>query len=215
MPTLNLSGTRSKPAAKPARRAPARKPAATRKPNKPAKRTQRAAKPAPAKAQDNGAVKLPEGWTKQEFNKLLRDMERALSDKAAAQEALSEAQEAVNSLALEAIGNGVSMAIVVDNLKLSRQWLYTLMDKRGVQTERQATAPHPNKGLTQDEINAKSERKTKQTAKKSAPARRAPAKKTPARKAAAKKAPARKAPAKKTPARKAGGRGRMTLSGRR
>ena len=201
----------SKPAAKrpagrtaPAKKTPARKPAAR--------------KPAPVEA--NGArtqgPKLPEGWTEKEFAALLKQMDEALSNKQAAEEALKDASTAVNVLALESINWGVQMSVVVDNLHLSRQWLYTIMENAGtmfkdygftgpVLTARQMDNPHPNKGLTQDEIDAKAARKAKAAAKKPAAkksAARSAAKKPPARKPAAS---ARKPPARKAPARRGSG----------
>ena len=208
MPTLRLTAgqpsTRTAPKRKPApaAKAPARKAPA------------RKAKPAAA-PQDNGAAtrgpKLPDGWTKRDFDKLIKDMNKSLANKADAQEALDEAAKAVNVLALEAINEGIQMSVVSDTLHLSRQWLYNIMDKAEdygfdgpVVTERQATKAHPNKGLTQEQIDAKKAAKAK-AKPKAAPKRTAKptAKRSPARKPAAttRKPPARKAPARRSPAR--------------
>lgn len=202
MPTLKLVAGKpaSTPRAKPAGRS---KPAAKKPPTRTAPARRGAAKPAAPAPADNGSQtrgpKLPEGWTNRDWDALVKQMDRARQDKAAAQESLTDAQTAVNELAMDAIDQGVQMSVVSEELSLSRQRLYDLMDLYGVQTERQATNPHPNKGLTQDQIDARVAREAR-----AKPAARKPAaKRTAARKAPAKKAPARKAPAKKTPARKA------------
>lgn len=202
MPTLKL--TAGKPASTrtaPARKSPARKPAAKAAAKAPARKRAAAAAPAETNGAATRGPRLPDGWTQRDFDKLVKDMEQTVAYKNEAQEALAEAQAAVNELALSAIAEGIQMSVVSETLSLSRQWLYKLMDENGVTTARQATKPHPNKGLTQEQIEAKAARdaaKPKRAAKKPA------AKVAPARKAApaAKRKPAAKAaPARRTPAR--------------
>jgi hypothetical protein len=192
VPALRLTGkspARSKPAA--AKRTPARKPAAAKQAP-----TRKPAAKAAAPASTNGAAtrgpKLPEGWTKTDFNRVVKDMQKANAAKVAAADRLDEAQYAVNELALGMISEGIQMSVVSKELDLSRQWLYNLMEnlyeKYGydepVRTQRQQAAKQP-RGRS-----ARASRTSKPAAKKPA-ARKAPA---------AKKAPTRKAPARKAPA---------------
>ena len=190
MPTLKLksgsTGTRSKPTAR--KTAPARKPAAKRTPGrKPAA----ASKPVATQASENGAQtrgpKLPEGWSKADFNRVVKDMQRARKAREDAEERLKEAQEVANGMALELLDEGVQMSVISTELELSRQWMYTMLKKRA----------------EEDGIPAPTRSRSKPAAKKSA-ARKAPA----ARKPAAKKAPARKAPTRKAPT----GRARVRIT---
>lgn len=220
MPTLKLTAgkptstrtARTKPAAK--RSAPKSTPARSKPAAKKAPARKSAAKATPV--QENGAQtrgpKLPEGWTQRDFNALVKQMEDARADKESAQEALVEAQNAVNELAMDAIAEGIQMSVVSEKLSLSRQRLYDLMEKANVQTERMATNPHPNKGLTQEEIEAKAAKAArKPAAKRTAP--KPAAKRASTRKPAAKRAPARKPPARK-PAARGNGSGRVRISAR-
>jgi hypothetical protein len=220
VPTLKLTAgkpastrtARTKPAAK--RSAPKTTPARSKPAAKKVPARKSAAKATPV--QENGAQtrgpKLPEGWTQRDFNTLVKQMEDARTDKEAAQEALAEAQTAVNELALDAIAEGIQMSVVSETLKLSRQRLYDLMEKADVKTERQATNPHPNKGLTQEEIEAKAAKAArKPAAKRTAP--KPAAKRASTRKPAAKRAPARKPPARK-PAASGNGSGRVRIRAR-
>jgi DNA-binding phage protein len=202
VPTLRLksgsTGTRSKPAA--AKRTPARKAAAKQAPTR---KTTSARKPAASatQASTNGAAtrgpKLPDGWTKSDFTRIVKDMQKARAAKEAAAERLAEAQEAVNGMALDLIAEGIQMSVVSKELDLSRQWLYKIMEDNGVKTERQ-----------QGKKPARS-RSAGRTASK--PAAKPAARKAPAaKKPAAKKAPARKSPARKSPA--ATGRARVRIT---
>jgi hypothetical protein len=204
VPTLKLksgsTGTRKSPATKPApKRTPARKPAAkatpTRKPA--AKRS-----PAPAQAETNGGARtprLPEGWTKGEFTRVVKDMQKARKVREAAEENLKEAQATANQMALDLIASGLQMSIVSNELDLSRQWLYKIMEDAGVKTARQAQT---KRGRT-----ASAGRTSKPAAKK-----RPAAKASAAKPAAKRTAPARKAPARKPPAAPAvTGRGRVRI----
>lgn len=213
MPTLKLSGTR--PSSKPApsrKRKPAAKTAAppARKRKPAAKQTPKrkpAAKQAPQAqaASTNGGSrgpKLPEGWTKQDFNKLVKDMQRAKAARDKAEAEVAEAKRAANAMALYSLDEEIQMSVVARELDLSRQWLYTLLKDR-------------EEGRIDDEARPIEGAKPKPAAKRSAKqaAKKPAAKKRPAAKAAAKSAPARKRPAaKKAPARKrpaGGGRVRM------
>jgi hypothetical protein len=174
---LNLSGksggTRSKSTS--TRQAPPRrKPAAAKQATKQAS----ARKQAPAKRtapQDEGngnggngrSPRIPEGMTKRDFERLVKDMQKA--------------QETVNQMALDLIADGLQMSVVSSNLNLSRQWLYKIMEDAGVKTERQQSG---------------SRRRSNGATSKPAAAKRSAAKPA-AKKSAAKKAPARKRPAAK------------------
>jgi DNA-binding phage protein len=198
---LNLSGksggTRSKSTS--TRQAPPRrKPAAAKQATKQAS----ARKQAPAKRtapQDEGngnggngrSPRIPEGMTKRDFERLVKDMQKAREAKDAAAEKLAEAQETVNQMALDLIADGLQMSVVSSNLNLSRQWLYKIMEDAGVKTERQQSG---------------SRRRSNGATSKPAAAKRSAAKPA-AKKSAAKKAPARKRPA----AKKASGRGRVNI----
>ena len=204
MPPLRLtgkSGTRTAPKRKPAAKTAA-PPARKRKPAaKQAPKRKPAAKQAPQAqaASTNGGSrgpKLPEGWTKSDFNKVVKEMQKTRATREAAQEKLSESKRAANALALEMISEGIQMSVVSTELDLSRQWLYNLMENlyeeygysEPVKTERQQAAAKPA---------------ARKRAAKPAATKKPAAKKRPAAKAAAKSAPARKRPAaKKAPARK-------------
>jgi DNA-binding phage protein len=198
---LNLSGksggTRSKSTS--TRQAPPRrKPAAAKQATKQAS----ARKQAPAKRtapQDEGngnggngrSPRIPEGMTKRDFERLVKDMQKAREAKDAAAEKLAEAQETVNQMALDLIADGLQMSVVSSNLNLSRQWLYKIMEDAGVKTERQQSG---------------SRRRSNGATSKPAAAKRSAAKPA-AKKSAAKKAPARKRPA----AKQTSGRGRVNI----
>ena len=200
MPTLKLTGksgpTRSTST-------PKRKPAAKSTPKrKPAART--APKPAAATAQatnGNGrGPKLPEGWSKSEFARAIKDMQKAKAAKEAASERLTEAQRAANAMAINLLNEGVQMSVISTELEMSRQWMYTLLDKL-------------RDGLIDEDANpieqTKPARKRTAAASKPAAKKRPAAKRTPARKPpAARKAPARKRP----PAPAVTGRGRVRLA---
>jgi DNA-binding phage protein len=175
VPTLKLTGgkpatRKSAPKATTARKSPARKPAAksaaTRKPATSA-----------AKASTNGAAtrgpKLPEGWTKADFNQIVTEMQAAHAEKVAATEALADAQEAVNSMALDLISQGIQMSVVSTELNLSRQWLYKIMEDAGVKTARQA-APKSRASKPAAKRRPAAKAAAKPTAKRS-PARKRPA----------------------------------------
>lgn len=211
MPTLKLksggsTGTRparKSPASKPAaKRTPARKPAAS---TAPAKRTpsRKPAASAPAQAETNGGARtprLPEGWTKGEFTRVVKDMQKARKAREDAEARVKEARDAANQMALDLIAAGVQMSIVSTELDLSRQWLYKIMEDAGVKTARQAQT---KRGRTA------SAGRTSKPAAKRAPA----AKATPKSKPAAKRtAPARKTPARKAPAPAVTGRGRVRIA---
>jgi hypothetical protein len=197
VPTLKLTGGSKSPARKsPARKAaPATKPAAKRTPTrKPAATKPAAARKPAATASDNGGAtrgpKLPEGWTKRDFEKVVKDMQKARTAREAAAERLSEAQETANTMALELLQEGVQMSVISTELDLSRQWLYTLMEKNGITPARARSKP--------------AARRSASTGKTSKPA----AKRRPAAKPTAKRTPARKPPARK-PA--TTGRGRVRI----
>jgi hypothetical protein len=209
VPTLKLTGgkspARSKPAAKPA----ARKSAAKSAPSKSAPTrkaaSKSAAKPAaaaPAQASTNGSQtrgpKLPEGWSKADFNRVVKDMQKAKAAREAAEARLKEAQEAANGLALELLDEGLQMSVISTELELSRQWMYTMLKKR----EEEQGIPAP----------VRSRSASKPAAKRTGTARKRPAAKTAAKsasKSAAKRTPARKAPAKKPVT--TTGRGRVVI----
>jgi hypothetical protein len=188
VPTLKLTGGKKSPTrTAPARKSPARKPAAKQAP------TRKPAAAAPAQASENGrAPRLPEGWTKAEFTRVVKDMQKARANREAAAEKLSEMQEIANGMALELLQEGVQMSVISTELDLSRQWLYTLMEKNGIVPARAQRKP--------------AARRSASASKTSKPA----AKKAPAKKPAAKKAPARKAPARKPPATTGRARVRIT-----
>lgn len=221
MPALRLTAGRTTPARKsPATtsRTPKRKPAArtasapasTKRAPKRTAAPKQAAKPQVTESNGNG---VPEGWTKAEWNQTTKAWNKALDAKLSAQEALSAAQVAVNELAMDAIANGVKMSVVSEALSLSRQRLYDLMEQYGVKTDRQKRNPHPNKGLTQEEIEAqraKAARKPKPAAKRTA--KKPAAKQTAKRSAKPAAANARRSPARKPAA--SNGRGTVRLARR-
>jgi DNA-binding phage protein len=176
------------------KQAPTRKGAESRKP---------VAAQLPANENGNGngsqrGPKLPEGWSKRDFDRIVRDMQKAREKREKAEQALKQAQADANQMALELIGEGIQMSVVSRELDLSRQWLYKLMEDNGVKTERQSAAKRSsrsNGGTT----------RSKSAAKRSAA-------KPAAKKASARKAPAKKAPARKPPAKKTGGRGRVSIN---
>jgi hypothetical protein len=198
---LNLSGksggTRSKSTS--TRQAPPRrKPAAAKQATKQASaRKQAPAKRAAPQDEGNGnggngrSPRIPEGMTKRDFERLVKDMQKAREAKDAAAEKLAEAQETVNQMALDLIADGLQMSVVSSNLNLSRQWLYKIMEDAGVKTERQQSG---------------SRRRSNGATSKPAAAKRSAAKPA-AKKSAAKKAPARKRPA----AKQTSGRGRVNI----
>lgn len=203
MPTLKLTGGKSpaKSSAKsaPARKSPARKPAAKQAsaPTRTSKPAARHTTPAQAQASENGGTrspKLPEGWTKSEFNAVIKEMRKAKAAREAAEERLKEAQAAANGYALELLDQGVQMSVISTELDLSRQWMYTMLKARA-ENEGIPAPTRPRKPA------AKSTRTTKPAAKRSA--------KQAATKPAAKRSPARKRPpaAKSAPA----GRGRVNI----
>jgi hypothetical protein len=178
VPAIKLTGAKSG-----TRTAPKRKPAAKQAPTRKPAASKRAAKPAAAPASTNGGgtrgPKLPEGWSQRDFNQVVKEMGKARAARDAAAEKLAEAQEHANGMALELLQEGVQMSVISTELDLSRQWLYTLMEKNGI-TPAGAKAKKP------------AARRTAATGKTSKPA----AKKRPAaKKPAAKTAPARKRPA--------------------
>lgn len=201
MSILNLSGksggTRSKSTS--TRQAPPRrKPAAAKQATKQASaRKQAPAKRAAPQDEGNGnggngrSPRIPEGMTKRDFERLVKDMQKAREAKDAAAEKLAEAQETVNQMALDLIADGLQMSVVSSNLNLSRQWLYKIMEDAGVKTERQQSG---------------SRRRSNGATSKPAAAKRSAAKPA-AKKSAAKKAPARKRPA----AKQTSGRGRVNI----
>jgi DNA-binding phage protein len=185
VPTLKLTGgkpastTRSKPAS-------TSKPAAKRTASKaPARKQAQARKPA-ATASENGSQtrgpKLPEGWTKSDFNRVVKDMQKAKAAREKAEQALKDAQADANTMALDLIAEGIQMSVVSKELDLSRQWLYKIMEDNDVKTVRQQAARKPAR------------RTAKPAAKKAAAAKPA-ARKAPARKPPAAKKTARTAPA--------------------
>jgi len=181
VPTLKLTGGKS-----PARTAPKRKPAAKQAPTrKPAAKAKPAAAAAPASTNGGGTrgPKLPEGWSQADFRKVVKDMQKARTAREDAAERLSEAQETANTMALELLQEGVQMSVISTELDLSRQWLYTLMEKNGI-TPAGARKPAARRS-------AASGKTSKPAAKKRPAAKAAPAKKAPARKRpASKPAPA-------------------------
>jgi hypothetical protein len=199
---LNLSGksggTRSKSTS--TRQAPPRrKPAAAKQATKQASaRKQAPAKRAAPQDEGNGnggngrSPRIPEGMTKRDFERLVKDMQKAREAKDAAAEKLAEAQETVNQMALDLIADGLQMSVVSSNLNLSRQWLYKIMEDAGVKTERQQSG---------------SRRRTSNGATSKPAAAKRSAAKPAAKKSAAKKAPARKRPA----AKQTSGRGRVNI----
>jgi hypothetical protein len=205
VPTLKLTGgkspARSKPAA-PARKSPARKPAAKQAPtrtSKPAPKRTAAAAPAQESNGNGRSPRLPEGWTKAEFNAVIKDMRKAKAAREAAAERLKESQAAANGLALELLDQGVQMSVISTELELSRQWMYTMLKERA---EKEGI-PAPTRSRKPA---AKSTRTTKPTAKKR------PATKQAASKPAAKRSPARKRPPAAKTAPTVTGRGRVRLS---
>jgi len=205
VPTLHLTGGKPATTRKPAAKAtPKRKPAA----KAPATRTRKpAAKAAPAST--NGAAtrgpKLPEGWTKADFNQVVKDMQKARKARESAEVALKEAQREANVLALDMISQGIQMSVVSTELVLSRQWLYKIMEDAEeygfdgpVVTERQATPARKPAAKKRPAAG----RTSKPAAKKRPAAKAKPA-------PAAKRSPARKPPAsKRAPA----GRGRVRIA---
>jgi hypothetical protein len=141
--------------------------------------------------------KLPEGWTKRDFEKAVKDMRKAKEARENASEKLAEAQTAANTMALELLQEGVQMSVISTELELSRQWLYTLMEKNGITPARARSAKPAART------------RSASTGRTSKPA----AKKRPAAKSAPKSKPAaaakRSAPARKRPASKPAGRVRL------
>lgn len=208
------SPARTKPAAAASTRTPKRKPAAATKPAakrtpKPNAKANGKAKVTPAAPVERGP-RMPEGWKQRDWDKMVKEFEAAKENKLAAQEALAEAQTIVNELAMDYLSAGVQMSVVSETLSLSRQRLYDLMDLYGVQTERQAANPHPNKGLTQEQIEARKAKEDRKATKAKPAAKRTP--KRAASKPAASRTPARKPTAKRTPARKPAARGGVRLA---
>lgn len=185
MPAIKLTGAKSG-----TRTAPTRKPAAKQAPTRSRKP---AAKAAATPASTNGAAtrgpKLPEGWTQRDFNAAVKDMQKAKAARESAEDVLAEAQATANTMALELLQEGIQMSVISTELDLSRQWLYTLMEKNGI-TPARAKASKPA---------ARSTRTTKPAAKKRPAAKSKPA--------AKRTAPARKRPASKP----AAGRGRVRI----
>jgi hypothetical protein len=170
VPAIKLTGAKSG-----TRTAPKRKPAAKQAPTRTRKPAAKAAAPAAASTNGGGTrgPKLPEGWSQADFRKVVKDMQKARTARETAAERLAEAQEIANTMALELLQDGVQMSVISTELDLSRQWLYTLMEKNGITPARAARKPA---------------------------AKRAPAGKT--SKPAAKRRPASKPSAKRSPARK-------------
>jgi hypothetical protein len=193
VPAIKLSGSTRKSAPK---SAPKRKPAAKQAPTrsrKPAAKSTPKRKPAPEQtaAPTNGGTrgpKLPEGWTKRDFEKAVKDMRKAKEAREAASAKLAEAQTTANDMALELLQEGVQMSVISTELDLSRQWLYTLMEKNGITPARarsakpaartrSASTGRTSKPAAKKRPAAKSAPKSKPAAKRSAPARKRPASK--------------------------------------
>jgi hypothetical protein len=210
VPTLKLSGSPARKSAP--KSAPKRKPSAKQAP---ARKTKPAAKSAPKRkptpksapqtqaAQTNGGgtrgPKLPEGWTKRDFEKVVKDMRRAKEAREAAEERMKESRRAANAMALNLLDEGIQMSVISVELDLSRQWLYTLQEKRA-------------NGEIDDEANPVEKPAAR---KRSAATSKPAAKKRPAAKSAPKSKPAakRSAPGRKRPASKpSAGKGRVRLA---
>lgn len=179
MPAIKISGGKS-----PARTSPKRKPAAKAAPKATARTRKSAvvAAPAPVEAAPR-SPKLPEGWTKTDFNKAVKDMQRAKAAREKAAEALKESQKEANALALELLQEGVQMSVISVELDLSRQWMYTLMEEAGIKPAR-STRKSTSRGrsTTASKTTSKPAAKRRPAAKASA---KPAAKRTPARKPAA------------------------------
>jgi hypothetical protein len=190
VPAIKLTGAKSGTT----RTAPKRKPAAKQAPTRTRKPAAKAA--APAAASTNGGTrgpKLPEGWSQADFRRTVKDMQKARTARETAAERLAEAQEHANTMALELLQEGIQMSVISTELDLSRQWLYTLMEKNGITPARAARKPAAKRAPT---------------GKTSKPA----AKRRPAAKASAKRSPARKRPgAADAVAAATAGRGRVRI----
>lgn len=202
MPTLKLKSGGKSPAKSPARKTPARKPAAKQAPTRTSKPAAKRTTPAQAQANENGGARsprIPEGWTKAEFNAAVKDMRKARAAREAAEERLKESQAAANGMALELLDQGVQMSVIAVELDLSRQWMYTMLKQRA----EAEGIPAPTRSRKPA---AKSTRTTKPAAKKR------PATKQAASKPAAKRSPARKRPPAAKSAPTVTGRGRVRIA---
>ena len=140
MPAIKLTGAKSGTRSAPARKAPARRGrcqagSRTRKP---------AAKAAAPAATNGGATrgpKLPEGWSQRDFNGIVKEMQKARTAREDAAEKLAEKQKVANDMALELLQEGIQMSVISTELDLSRQWLYTLMEKNGITPARAQPKP--------------------------------------------------------------------------
>ncbi len=179
MPAIKLTGGKSTGT----RTAPKRKPAAKQAPTRKPAASKRAAKPAAAtQASTNGGgtrgPKLPEGWSQADFRKVVKDMQKARTAREAAAERLAEAQETANTMALELLQEGVQMSVISTELDLSRQWLYTLMEKNGITPARAARKPAARRSATASRT-SKPAAKKRPAAKSKPAAKRSPARKRP------------------------------------
>jgi hypothetical protein len=148
MPGIKISGkaVSSKAKSSPARKAKA----STTRTKTTAKKTTgrkvtQAAKPAASSNGNGRSPRMPDGMTKAEFNQIVKAMDRAASNRDALKEKYETAVSDVHEVALEALSNDVPMALVSTTLGLSRQWLYTLMEKHGVLTARQSAGRKPTR----------------------------------------------------------------------
>lgn len=186
MPTLKLAGktpartsapsTRSTPKRKPAAAAPStpkRKPTAAKAP---ARKPAAAVSPTPAEVTGSGRnTRLPEGMTKRDFERVIKDMQKAKAAKDAAAVKLSEAQALVNGMALDLLDRGVQMSVISNELDLSRQWMYSMLKKREEDAAASSRSRSRKPAAKQAAAKPTAKKRAAKPVAKSAPARKRPA----------------------------------------